>query len=355
MAKILCKGGRVFDGEKFFFADVLTENEKIIKIESDITDTADFVFDASGKTVLPGLVDAHVHMRGISDDMYGINADTCSLPFGVTTAVDASGVKGSKETLEAFGVKSYVMVSVGIGNDKADFKNAHKMLPQYGDRAVGIKICFDTNACGVRSVKPLKEIVDFAATHGLHVTVHSTGTPVPMAELLDTLNPGDILTHAYHGGKNNVSEDNYECIKKAKVRGVIIDSGIAGHVHTDFKVFKGAVECGALPNIMTTDITKLSAYKRGGRYGLPMCMSIARHLGMNENDIFKSVTSAAAKAIGKQSECGTLAVGRCADICVLEYADEGFDLTDFSGNRICSDVGYRNVFTVLDGEIVYRR
>ena len=36
---------------------------------------------------------------------------------------------------------------------------------------------------------------------------------------------------------------------------------------------------------ISTDITKFSAYKRGGRYGLPMCMGIAKVSGMSEEDI----------------------------------------------------------------------
>ena len=35
MAKILIKNGKVWDGERFCFADVLTENEKISKIANN--------------------------------------------------------------------------------------------------------------------------------------------------------------------------------------------------------------------------------------------------------------------------------------------------------------------------------
>ena len=184
--------------------------------------------------------------------------------------------------------------------------------------------------------------------------VHSSNSPVPMGELLEALRAGDILTHAYHGGKNNVSEDGYECIKEAKRCGVIIDAGFAGHVNTDFKVFGEAVHCGAIPDVISTDITKFSAYTRGGRYGMTMCMNIARTLGMQEEDIFRAVTSNPAKALGKESEWGYLQVGRIADIAVLDYTDEGFDLTDKAGNHIESQKGYRCVLTVSDGQVVYR-
>ncbi len=62
---------------------------------------------------------------------------------------------------------------------------------------------------------------------------------------------------------------------------------------------ENAIACGAAPHIISTDITRFSAYKRGGCYGLPMCMSIARHLGMEEEDILRAVTSTPAKALGQ--------------------------------------------------------
>ena len=51
--KTLIKNGRVFDGESFFYADVLTEGEKVVKIEPKISSEADFVYDASGKIARP--------------------------------------------------------------------------------------------------------------------------------------------------------------------------------------------------------------------------------------------------------------------------------------------------------------
>ena len=75
---------------------------------------------------------------------------------------------------------------------------------------------------------------------------------------------------------------------------------------------------------------------------------------MSEDDIFRAVTSSPAKALSKDAEWGYLKVGRCADIAVFEYADEGFDLTDKAGNHISSKDGYRCALTVAFGEIAYR-
>ncbi len=353
MARILLKNGRIWDGERFFFADVLTENEKIAKIDQGITDIADFNFDASGKTVSAGLTDAHVHFKGISSNSFGVDAAMCTVPFGVTAAADASGYKGDRALLDSFLVKNKVFVCPEIKNNHAYFENAEIIKRKYGDKAIGIKVYFDMTLSQVTDITALKECVEYANKNKLTVMVHCSNSPIAMAELLDSLRAGDILTHAYHGGRHNASDDSFEALIKAQRRGVIIDAGLAGHVHTDFGVLKNAIKCGAEPDVISTDITKYSAYMRGGKYGLTMCMSIARALGMTEEKIFNAVTVNPSRTIGING--GYLRVGSTADICVLEYADEGFDLTDKAGNHIESENGYRNVLTVIDGEIAYRR
>ena len=353
MSKILIKNGRVWDGEKFCFADVLTENEKIIKIADKINETAEFEYDASGKIVSPGLVDAHVHMRGINKD-FGIHAELSCIPFGVTAAADACGAFGDKALLDTFLLKNVIFVPVDFRSNKACFDSTEKMLEKYGEKAIGLKVYFDTHISDVQDIRSLCEVVKFAEKKNLIIMVHSTNSPSPMKEIINCLRSGDILTHAYHGGINTTQDDGFDCIFEAKKRGVIVDAGFAGHIHTDFNVFKSAVRVGALPDIISTDITRYSAYKRGGRYGMTMCMSIAKTAGMNEEDIFRSVTSSAAKALKMETKWGYLKMGRCADISVFEYGDEGFSLCDNQGNTLESQKGYRCILTVSDGEIVYK-
>ena len=354
MAKILIKNGRVWDGFKFFCADILTNEKVIEKIEPNISDEATYVYDAKGKIVSAGLVDSHVHILGFEPDMYGINVEMSSLPFGVTAVADAGGAHANREIAESYQVKNVTFVTAKIKDDKADFTDTERKIGLYGDRVIGVKAYFDATSHNVHTIRPLQEICEYAKDRGFKVMVHCSHSPSKMSEILNTLSAGDILTHAYHGGENNAAEDNFEALIAAKKRGVIIDAGFAGHIHTDFAVFKKAVEYGALPDTISTDITRASAYKRGGRYGMTMCMSMARHMGMAEEDIFRAVTSTPAKGLGKADEWGALKVGGVADIAVFDYTNEPFSLTDKAGNHIESDVGYRCVLTVSDGVVVYK-
>ena len=354
MGKMLIKNGRVWDGERFLFADVLTQDQKILKIAPGIEEEANYVFDATGMIVSAGLVDAHVHLRGYEPDKFGMDAQMCSIPFGVTAVADAGGAYADKNLAKTGITKNVALVTVRIADNEALLAPAEEKLRTCGDNVVGLKVFFDVNSAKMWDITPLAQICRFAKERGLLVMVHCSHSPVPMAQILQTLNPGDILTHAFHGDENTAAADDYEAMAEAKKRGVIIDTGFAAHIHTNFAVFRGAVEKGVWPDTISTDITRGSAYRRGGRYGLPLCMSMARTAGMTEEAIFRAVTSAPAKALRREGQWGCLKEGGCADIAVLQYTDEGFDMTDRAGNQLTDTQGYRCIMTVADGDVVWK-
>lgn len=78
----LVRGARVFDGRRLIaVADVLVADGKIAAVGKDIRLPAGAqLVDGKGKTLLPGLIDAHVHAFG--------DALHCALVFGVTTELD---------------------------------------------------------------------------------------------------------------------------------------------------------------------------------------------------------------------------------------------------------------------------
>ena len=347
MGKILIKNGKIWDGSTFFYGDILTEDKIITEIAPQISADATYTYDAQGLLVTPGLIDLHTHLKGVSCDKYGIAAESCCFPFGVTAAVDAGAELGDRAYLESLNVKNVVLVCTSIRENKARLDHVPELLKRYGDRAVGLKAYFSTPHA--TDLAPLQEIFDYAHSKGLPLMVHCNGAPVSMAEFLELFKAGDILTHPFHGGNNTAAEDGYESLRKAQKRGVIIDAGFAGHVHTSFEVFRGAVEAGVQPDTISTDITRSSLFMRGGRYGMTMALSYARSAGMTEEDILKAVTTTPAKILGKP--WGKLEVGGIADIAVLEYGNEGFYIPK---QDVQSDRGYRCLLTMADGDIVHR-
>jgi len=63
--KILIKNGRVLNPATNMdeIADVLVEDNKVVAIEKEIAADADKIIDATGKFVMPGFIDLHVHFR----------------------------------------------------------------------------------------------------------------------------------------------------------------------------------------------------------------------------------------------------------------------------------------------------
>ena len=61
--KILIKNAQIVNEGKIIKSDILIENDLISKIDSQISEEADQIIDASGKYLLPGVIDDQVHFR----------------------------------------------------------------------------------------------------------------------------------------------------------------------------------------------------------------------------------------------------------------------------------------------------
>jgi len=89
--KTLIKNGRVIDPTNNIDAvcDILIENSKIYKVEKNIKDNADYTVDATGKIVMPGIIDMHVHLRepGREDKETIASGTKAALKGGVTSVL----------------------------------------------------------------------------------------------------------------------------------------------------------------------------------------------------------------------------------------------------------------------------
>lgn len=90
--KRLFRGGIVVSGEGCKKADVLIEDEKIVKVEENIEDPADEVLNVTGKYLFPGFIDGHTHMAlEVSGTITADDFDTgtrAELAGGTTCIVD---------------------------------------------------------------------------------------------------------------------------------------------------------------------------------------------------------------------------------------------------------------------------
>jgi len=90
MSKILLKNGRIIDPEtkRDETADILIENDKIAKIGQIEAEDGMNVNDMTGKLIIPGLVDMHVHLRDMEQsDKETIETGTKAARKGGVTTV----------------------------------------------------------------------------------------------------------------------------------------------------------------------------------------------------------------------------------------------------------------------------
>ena len=158
MDKLLIKNGMLWNGNGFSKKDILFEGKHVTKIDDNIEVDTLRKFDASGLTVMPGLIDIHMHMRNVSIDAFGTDVSAGCFPNGVTCAVDASATHGNKELLDSFAVKNAVFVHPTFDHGNYSFDDFHKYLEKYGDRLLGFKLFYDGD--DFDGIKPLKKVCD---------------------------------------------------------------------------------------------------------------------------------------------------------------------------------------------------
>jgi dihydroorotase len=102
--KLLIKNARVIDPANNLddLRDVLVENSRISRVARNINNGADKTIDATGKLLLPGLVDMHVHLRqpGREDKETIASGTKAALKGGVTTVLAMPNTSPAIDSVE---------------------------------------------------------------------------------------------------------------------------------------------------------------------------------------------------------------------------------------------------------------
>jgi dihydroorotase len=158
--------------------------------------------------------------------------------------------------------------------------------------------------------------------------VHIGVAPPPLREILTRMRPGDVLTHCFTGHTNRIVESDdriRDDVRRAWDSGVILDVG-HGAGSFSFPVAEAMVRQGLLPDCISTDIHVMSI--KGPMYDMPTTLSKFLALGMSLSEVVERATINPAKAIRRGERVGSLAVGREADIAVLDLSSGDFEYKD---------------------------
>ena len=346
-------------------------------VEADIAaDRALRVLDASGKLVTPGLIDLHAHVFPYGSAI-GIPADEL-VPHQATTTVVSAGDAGAnniavfrRHIVAQTRTRMYAFVHIanmGLAGfpvpelfniGYADAAVAAKAVAENADMVLGIKVRMSENVIDKHGLEPLKRAVQACEMSGTRAKVmcHIGGVQSRelMSQILDTLRPGDILTHSYSGAPNNAGQATnivqdgklLPSALAAKKRGVIFDVGHGGGSF-DYTMAEPAIAQGAPPDTISSDIHVFSGNTPGMPF-LTWVMSKFLNLGFTLEQVIAMATVNPARVIGRMPKLGTLQLGAPGDVSILEVVEGPVRFVDTRKNERDGKVHLRPVQTVAAG------
>tara|TARA_R110002051_G_scaffold207578_1_gene273340 strand:+ start:238 stop:1572 length:1335 start_codon:yes stop_codon:yes gene_type:complete len=102
MTRFLIKNATIINENKQQVADILIQDEIILKIDSSISDATATVIDASGKYVFPGVIDDQVHFRepGLTHKGTIASESRAAVAGGITTYMEQPNTNPQTTTIE---------------------------------------------------------------------------------------------------------------------------------------------------------------------------------------------------------------------------------------------------------------
>lgn len=375
--ELLIRGGRVIDPAAGLdrVADVAFQGDRVSAVEPGIDPgRSERVIDAAGLLVLPGLIDFHAHALFLSGLGLSTDLDRICAAHGVTTLVDAGSagaatfpvfkemlIDRAETRLFAFlHISSVGLAELEVGEstylDHHRPQAAAETAAAHPGLIVGIKVRQQAEVVGRNGLEPLT-LAKRAATlaGGLPTMVHVTNPAVPLPEILDLLDPGDIVSHIYHGRGDGLLDARGEVraeLLRARERGILFDSA-HGSNHFNFDVARKALEGGFAPDAVATDLTRknMATVVKS----LPHCLSKLINLGLELGPAISCVTAQPAAILGRQGEIGTLSPGAVADAAVFELKTGEFRFDDADGHSLIGDRLLEPVATIRQGRLAWQR
>jgi dihydroorotase len=373
MYDFVLKGGRVVDPSSSLdgVLDVAVENGKIARIAAGIAPAeATRVIEVGGKIVTPGLIDLHAHVfEGFNRT--GVNPDLAGVLAGVTTIVDA-GSAGSA----TFGGWRHILphchteivpflhiCQTGlatmpdiIAESSVNLTDTVRVATEHKGLIHGIKARMVSPALEIMGMEMPRLAKRAAREAGIKLMVHIGDTekrydPKVIHPLLSLLEPGDILTHYFTPNPGGVLDGNGKLVAEAREandRGVWFDTA-HGRMNFSFDVGRKIIDQGLMPHCISTDLTVPG--RLNTVHSMTEIMTRFLGLGFTLPQVVTMSTANPAKAIGAEGRIGSLAVGRQADISVLDLQQGDWVVYDILGSGLRVDKAFAPRLTVKKGRV----
>jgi dihydroorotase len=374
MYDLLLKGGRVIDPSTALDGahDVAVQGGTIARIAPDIpVGEAARTIDVSGRIVAPGLIDLHAHVfEGFNRT--GVNPDLAGVYSGVTTIVDAGSAGAATfggftrhilphcetEVIPFLHICQTGLATLPdiIAESSVDLDETLKVTAAHKGLICGIKARMVSPALEIMGLEMPRLAKRAARESGVKLMVHIGDTekrydPNVIRSLLPLLDAGDIVTHYFTANPGGVLDANGKLVPEAREavdRGVWLDTA-HGRKNFSFDVGRRCIDQGLLPHCISTDLTVPGRLETV--HSMTEIMTRFLGLGFTLPQVVTMCTANPARAIGAAHRLGTLAVGRQADVSVLEIREGDWVVRDVLGAGLRVDRAVVPFLTVKRGQV----
>jgi dihydroorotase len=383
MFDLVLKGGTVIDPARSLHEklDVGITGDRITALAASIAETeSSRIIDVSGKLVTPGLVDNHVHVY--PSKTTNKHPDFAGVFGGVTTAADAGGAGPDNlrdfcdSVLTQSQTRLYCLVSIFRDRgseamkkrsaDSADgwdmdIEGVVRVAHEYPDVVKGIKVQLSARESQAIGIKHIEAAKAASREANIPVLMHLSDTagrergitsPQMVGQAVSLMDPGDAITHVFTPNSGSILDLEGKVLPEvldAQRRGVLIDTANDGN-NFGWAEAELAMSQGLMPDLIASD--NQITYKPTLLRSLLEYSSYYLHLGFSVDEVIRMITITPARFLRIEDRAGSLALGRDADIAVLELLDGQWKLEDSSGVSRVGSQALIPVFTVKSGRVI---
>jgi dihydroorotase len=307
------------------------------------------IIDCRGAWLSPAWIDLHVHCY-YGGTWLSVRPEQVGPATGVGLAVDCGSAgeanfAGLREFIidpAPFPILAYLNVSsIGlvaanrlselISDAVLNPARAEECVETHRDVIRGIKVRASDQVVKQWGVAPVRAAKQLARAVGLPLVVHIGEAPPTLDEILDLVEPGDLITHCFTGRITTSiarHEPYFRRIQALAAEGLVLDIG-HGQGSFNYATARNSVERGLLPTSISTDLHIGCIW--GPAWDLATVMSKMLTVGMTIDDVVAGVTANPARFL-RLTRWGWVAPGTQARFTVFDVSNAEERLPDSDGN-----------------------
>jgi enamidase len=307
---------------------LLIEGGVIRAIGRGLQDAADTVIDARSTTVMPGLIDSHVHpvFGDFTPRQRTVDFIDSAMNGGVTTAISAGEVHLPGRPKDVVGLKALaILAAKAYANFRPGGVKVHAGAPilevglteaDFAEMArAGVKLVGEIGLGSVRTGKDAAPMVRWAKQHGMTVTIHTGGPSIAGSSPIDA----DVVLEAHphvvghiNGGTTSMTAAEIERLVATDMALEIVH---CGNMKTALHTLQVAEAAGATGRIILGN----DAPSGTGVVPLGILRTISLLTGVGGLDPARAIACATGNtARVYKLNTGVLAPGRAADLVLCD-------------------------------------